>query len=411
MSAQSRARRWLVRCLYVASLALLFEAAAFVVVKAYDNDLGNSSQRHLYSAVRGHELNPSYRRNFDTGGRLIHSAQGFRRDGLIDMAKPAGVFRIFVLGGSALYGIGVQGGSTYPLHPTLANDETVTFFLERDLNARVRAAGLDVQVEVVNAGVTAYQTFHHVLYFYETLYEYQPDMLLFLDGHNDFYNVDRSNQIKAYSYSAASMVPALNQRRPWFTLYVASRALGEYSHAFKVLEKLSLAMFEKAEARPQNSGQSSRLPEGDFDEELRQAASAGFLRNYHLIDAFAQYYGFDYHVFLQPEIVFEDSHRLAPRDAAVQAITERLYGNGRVEIMRRARTVFPELFATRRVPYTDIGSLAQGTGEREQLYIDYCHLTPAGARRVAERMLPAVLDKILERLAPESDFLARTGPA
>ena len=411
MSAQSRARRWLVRCLYVASLALLFEAAAFVVVKAYDNDLGNSSQRHLYSAVRGHELNPSYRRNFDTGGRLIHSAQGFRRDGLIDMAKPAGVFRIFVLGGSALYGIGVQGGSTYPLHPTLANDETVTFFLERDLNARVRAAGLDVQVEVVNAGVTAYQTFHHVLYFYETLYEYQPDMLLFLDGHNDFYNVDRANQIKAYSYSAASMVPALNQRRPWFTLYVASRALGEYSHAFKVLEKLSLAMFEKAEARPQNSGQSSRLPEGDFDEELRQAASAGFLRNYHLIDAFAQYYGFDYHVFLQPEIVFEDPHRLAPRNAAVQAITERLYGNERVEIMRRARTVFPELFGTRRVPYTDIGSLAQGTGEREQLYIDYCHLTPAGARRVAERMLPAVLDKILERLAPESDFLARTGPA
>ena len=76
------------------------------------------------------------------------------------MAKPAGVFRVFVLGGSALYGIGVQSGTTYPLHPTLANDETITFFLERELNARVRAAGLDVQVEVVNAGVTAYQTFH-----------------------------------------------------------------------------------------------------------------------------------------------------------------------------------------------------------------------------------------------------------
>ena len=89
MSAQSRARRWLVRCLYVASLALLFEAAAFLVVKAYDNDLGNSSQRHLYSAVRGHELNPSYRRNFDTGGRLIHSAQGFRRDEGIAIAVAA----------------------------------------------------------------------------------------------------------------------------------------------------------------------------------------------------------------------------------------------------------------------------------------------------------------------------------
>jgi hypothetical protein len=409
MSARSRARRWSIRCLYVASLALLFEAAAFVVVKAYDNGLGNSSQRHLYSAVRGHELNPSYRRDFDTGGRLIHSAQGFRRDGLIEMAKPAGVFRIFVLGGSALYGIGVQGG-TYPLHPTLGNHETVTYFLERELNTQVRAAGLDLQIEVINAGVTAYQTFHHVLYFYETLYEYQPDLLLFLDGHNDFYNVDRANPIKAYSYSAASMVPAFNQRRPWFTLHVASRALGEYSHAFKALEKLSLAMFEKFEARPQNSGQSSRLPEGDFGEALRQAATAGFLRNYRLIDAFSQYHGFDYHVFLQPEVVFEETERLDPRDAAIKATTERLYGAERVEIMRRARAQFPELFASQHVPYTDIGSLAQDPGARGQLYMDYCHLTPAGAQAVAERILPKVLDMILERLAPGDDVLARTAP-
>jgi hypothetical protein len=400
----------LIRSLYVASLALLFEGAAFLVVKAYDNELGNSPQRHLYSAVRGHELNPGYRRDFDTGGRLIHSAQGFRRDGLIEMAKPDGVFRIFVLGGSALYGIGVQGG-TYPLHPSLANDQTITFFLERELNAQVRAAGIDVRIEVVNAGVTAYQTFHHVLYFYETLYEYEPDLLLFLDGHNDFYNVDRANPIKAYSYAAASMVPALNQRRPWFSLYVASRALGEYSYAFKVLEKLSMAMFENLEARSQNSGQSSRLPEGDFAEALQQAATAGFLRSYRLIEAFSQYYGFDYHVFLQPEVVFEDTSRLDPRDAAIKATTERLYGEQRVEIMRRARSQFPELFAMHQVPYTDLGSLADDAGAHGQLYMDYCHLMPEGAQAVAGRMLPVVLERILERLAPGRDVLARTGPA
>jgi hypothetical protein len=400
----------LIRSLYVASLALLFEGAAFLVVKAYDNELGNSPQRHLYSAVRGHELNPGYRRDFDTGGRLIHSAQGFRRDGLIEMAKPDGVFRIFVLGGSALYGIGVQGG-TYPLHPSLANDQTITFFLERELNAQVRAAGIDVRIEVVNAGVTAYQTFHHVLYFYETLYEYEPDLLLFLDGHNDFYNVDRANPIKAYSYAAASMVPALNQRRPWFSLYVASRALGEYSYAFKVLEKLSMAMFENLEARSQNSGQSSRLPEGDFAEALQQAATGGFLRSYRLIEAFSRYYGFDYHVFLQPEVVFEDTSRLDPRDAAIKATTERLYGEQRVEIMRRARSQFPELFAMHQVPYTDLGSLADDAGAHGQLYMDYCHLMPEGAQAVAGRMLPVVLERILERLAPGRDVLARTGPA
>ena len=76
MKARARARRWLVGGLYVAILALLFEGAAMLVIKAYDNDLGNSSQRHLYSAVRGRELNPTYRRTFDMGGRPIYLARG-----------------------------------------------------------------------------------------------------------------------------------------------------------------------------------------------------------------------------------------------------------------------------------------------------------------------------------------------
>lgn len=411
MPARSRTRQWLIRCLYVGGLALLFEGAAFLMVKAYDNDLGNSSQRHLYSAIRGHELNPNYRRAFDTGGRLIHSAQGFRRDGLIEPAKPAGVFRIFVLGGSALYGIGVQSGTAYPLHPSLANDQTITFFLERDLNARLRAAGVDLEVEVVNAGVTAYQTFQHVLYFYETLYEYQPDLLLFLDGHNDFYDVDPTNPIKAYGYSGAEMVAALNQRRPWFSLYAASRALGAYSYAFKLLEKFSLHMFEQLEARPHNSGQSVRLPPGDFGKALHDAAAVGFLRNYKMIDAFAEYYGFDYHVFLQPEVVFEDERWLDPQDAAIKATTERLYGEERVELMQLARRLFPELFARYQLPYTDLGSIAQGPGDRGQLYMDYCHLMPEGARALAERMLPVVLHEVLGRRARGPEVPAVTGPA
>ncbi|HEX2479375.1 MAG TPA: hypothetical protein VHK45_08855, partial [Geminicoccaceae bacterium] len=91
--------------------------------------------------------------------------------------------------------------------------------------------------------------------------------------------------------------------------------------------------------------------------------------------------------------------------------TERLYGEQRVEIMRRARSQFPELFAMHQVPYTDLGSLADDAGAHGQLYMDYCHLMPEGAQAVAGRMLPVVLERILERLAPGRDVLARTGPA
>ena len=79
--------------------------------------------------------------------------------------------------------------------------------------------------------------------------------------------------------------------------------------------------------------------------------------------------------------------------------------------MRRARGLFPELFAVHQVPYTDIGSLARGPDDRGQLYIDYCHLTPEGARAAAELMLPVVLDKVFERLAPRPDGPAAAGPA
>jgi hypothetical protein len=65
----------------------------------------------------------------------------------------------------------------------------------------VRAAGLDVQIEVVNRG-DRLQTFHHVLYFYETLYS-TSDLLLFLDGHNDTTSTKRIRL--AYSY----------RRPPW----------------------------------------------------------------------------------------------------------------------------------------------------------------------------------------------------
>jgi hypothetical protein len=94
------------------------------------------------SPVRGHELNPAYRSSFDTNNVKIHSAQGFRQAGNISLAKPDNVFRIFMLGGSTLYGLGVQAEGPYPKHRTLMDDETVTAFLETELNKAFMPAAL-----------------------------------------------------------------------------------------------------------------------------------------------------------------------------------------------------------------------------------------------------------------------------
>jgi hypothetical protein len=142
--------KWLIGVVYVGVVALMLEGAAWVVVTWSDHALGNQSERFLFSPIRGHELNPEYRRAYDTQNRKIHSPQGFRRDGVVSVAKPPHTFRIVALGGSALYGEGMESEGLYPRHRALFNDETVAAVLERDLNERLNQVGLDLDVEVIN---------------------------------------------------------------------------------------------------------------------------------------------------------------------------------------------------------------------------------------------------------------------
>jgi hypothetical protein len=69
---------------------------------------------------------------------------------VVSVAKPPHTFRIVALGGSALYGEGMESEGLYPRHRALFNDETVAAVLERDLNERLNQVGLDLDVEVIN---------------------------------------------------------------------------------------------------------------------------------------------------------------------------------------------------------------------------------------------------------------------
>ncbi|MGH6942646.1 MAG: SGNH/GDSL hydrolase family protein [Geminicoccaceae bacterium] len=398
--------KWIFAFIYIVVLLFVIEGISYVVVVGSDNSLGDRSQRHLFSAIRGHELNPDYRRPFDTGNVKIHSDQGFRRDRLIEKEKPAGTFRIFAMGGSTLYGLGVQRSAIYPEHRTLLNNETITYFLERELNERLRRDGVDIDVEIINAGVTAYHTFQHVLYFYETLYEYDPDMLIFLDGHNDFYRMSEENQIKNYTYSSMEMIRSLNRRDPFLSLYLGVRFLGNYSYFFKLVEKASWIAHEKFEARSYQLFTHRGEIGQDFPEQLEASARASFIRNYKLIEAFGKYYNFSYQVFLQPEVVFEDGRLLNEHDAAVKRSTEEAYGVQTTAMMKEARSLFPALFAKYDIPFVELGDIGSTESKDEALYLDYCHLTPKGSKTVAERMLPVVLEQVEKQIRDHSRAVA-----
>ncbi|HEX5106460.1 MAG TPA: SGNH/GDSL hydrolase family protein [Pirellulaceae bacterium] len=105
--------------------------------------------------------------------------------------KPAGEFRIFVLGGST-----VQGRPW-------SIETSFTTWLELNLNAADRAR----TYEVVNCGGVSYATYRLVPILQEVL-KYEPDLIIFCEGHNEFLE-DRSYG----SIKRASPVLAWPQRQ------------------------------------------------------------------------------------------------------------------------------------------------------------------------------------------------------
>jgi len=84
--------------------------------------------------------------------------------------KPAGMFRIFCLGGSTTAGYPYWFNGSFP---SLLRDRLHSLFPDR-------------AIEVINLGMTATNS-HTVLDFAQELIDYQPDLLLVYDGHNEFY--------------------------------------------------------------------------------------------------------------------------------------------------------------------------------------------------------------------------------
>ena len=88
------------------------------------------------------------------------------------MPKPAGLFRIFCLGGSTTVG-----------YPYFFNASFSSF-----LDERLAALFPQKKVEIINLGMTATNSFT-ALDIAKELSQYQPDLIIDYDGHNEFYGV------------------------------------------------------------------------------------------------------------------------------------------------------------------------------------------------------------------------------
>jgi lysophospholipase L1-like esterase len=151
-------------------------------------------------------------------GESRHNAFGFRGPE-VALPKPPGVFRIVVLGGSAVYGAGVA-------------DDAQSF--PARLAAELAARGYE-HVEVVNAGVLEYTSWEVLLNFEFRLMDLEPDLALAQAGYEDIaarlvwppeaYRGDNSGYL----------LPPMPFEPPWWEGSAALRiagALAGWSHPY-----------------------------------------------------------------------------------------------------------------------------------------------------------------------------------
>lgn len=126
------------------------------------------------------------------------NAQQLRDSRDLRLPKPAGVYRIFLVGGSLVYGVGAP-----------SQDRTISAYLERMLNERVLWPGR--RVEVFNAGVCGWTSTHERILIENRLSEWAPDMVLALTGANEIHwGFQRFNVLDQRTYEDQMYLELIN---------------------------------------------------------------------------------------------------------------------------------------------------------------------------------------------------------
>jgi hypothetical protein len=278
----------------------------------------------------------------------------------------------------------------------IRNDETIDHYLERYLEDRLGAG----RVEVINAAITSHQSHHHLIYLNQTVLKYSPDMVVFIDGFNDYYEYQKGfDQFRSYAYQErAHRMLTEPSVEAWATY--SGWWLFRKSHAVHLAGRTLLPVWQRISRIGRERARIDDIPAAL--ENLRANARTNFLsmvernalilRHQSVVPVFT----------LQPELVFRQAKVLTPMERDIYRELSTEWQVHYVEFKNAARPVVAGLLreATARTGAAFIDLTDPFGGMSEDAYTDYCHLTPMGNKRLAEylgeRLLPILKGK--ERL-------------
>ncbi|MBS0159871.1 MAG: SGNH/GDSL hydrolase family protein [Nitrospira sp.] len=370
-------RRVLVLGVLVTALvgATMLEVVSYFYLRMAEGYDGEHLMMHQFDDYKNIHPTPHYQ---DTRG-VMHNAQGFRRDEDVPTQKPAGTYRIFLMGGSTAYGLGSLSPQGHQKYPMLKNSETIAHYLEGYLNDLLPSR----RIEVINAAISSHSSHHHLIYLNQTILKYHPDMVVFIDGYNDYYPWERGyDQFRDYPYRQWSH---LYLDEPSFTAWVGYTGFWLYRKSHFVYlagKKLRPLWWAIQNLRPQPRR------EINVDEALRNLelnAESNFLRMVERDALILNHEGIVPVFTLQPDLLFEQHKVLTDFEQRLSTEVDQAQPINYRQFKNRARPFvtakLQQVTAAQGAPFIDMTDIF---GEiKEDAFTDDCHLTPPANERVA----------------------------
>jgi lysophospholipase L1-like esterase len=294
-----------------------------------------------------------------TGKMLNIDEKGIRRTPSANCA--ANAKKVYVFGGSAMWGWGAPDWGTIPA------------YLQNKLQATNKKP-----VCVVNFGENAYVSTQSLIQLQLLLGEGQvPDLVIFYSGVNEVIAASQSGQT------------ILHQN---FTDIAARFQNREYSIVRWFKNFNAFRLFNMLVAQFDSPGNNKDVLQNSDIDELADAVSRIYLNNYRIIRALAEAHQFDYYLFWQPHILIGNKPLNSHEQNMITGLNWVYNMDPALIRLFRATYAIIEREAPNYEHMYYMGYVFDKT--ESQLWIDtWGHVTPVGNKLVADEMIDIISSK------------------
>ena len=288
--------------------------------------------------------------------------------------------KVFVLGGSTVFGEGSPDNGTIPAH---------------------LQAILGTEYEVLNMGEVAYTSTQELNYLLEYLSNGErPDIVIFYDGVND-------GQVSVYHpaeprgvYSIEKTLGFKTHRLTMSEVFQAMVERSGYAHLGKIGQKIREKM------SPDPSG--GKPQDGEWDREIAPKIATNVdatLQHYdeviRQVKGLETAYGFKSYFFWQPNLFSDTRKPVAYEQEIVDKQSQPTWIRSQQALYTAARPRFSNREDERVYFLGDIFNT-----HPNPVFIDWCHITPDANRIIAQEMAEMILQQPESKTALTSDKLA-----